>query len=451
MIYNAYKSNDSFQLIETYNVLTILYSAINDYSSAIDYLKKAIEIMEANPQFIKRNHLYATLADTYRATQEFALANDYLIKAFQKAQQTHDNSLLAYAHQIKGRLLLDQKNYPVALEQMLQAQRLHQQIGEELYSYDIYTELTRIYIELNQLDKAEHYLLLAKEFAQQSGDNSVFYIDQLESELSFAAGDHKTAYQLLTQSFTQYRQQFNDNLSYLSNLSRKELDQERLAFENKLLEQENKLNTYHIEESRKYTYLLRVLIALLLTVIIIGIFMIFRYRNLARTNHQMAFTDNLTDLPNRRHIFHTLELQHRASGSGRKPYSLILFDIDFFKSINDRFGHNIGDKVIQATRNICEAVLRETDTIGRIGGEEFLIILPDTKLEAAYKIAERLRKYFEDYDFNSLAPELTVTASFGVTEYMPQDESLAQVINRADHLLYKAKNEGRNQVKFSST
>lgn len=446
---HAYESNDPFQLVETYNVFAILYGALNDFPSAIDYLKKSIEIMEANPQFTQNTYLYVNLADAYRASKQFELANEYLGKSFDIARNSNDISLKAYAHQVKGRLLVDQEKYESALNEILIAQQLHKQVGEELFSFEINSELVQIYTELGQLDKAQTHLTLAKEYAEQLGSQDAHYINRLESQLAFENGDFEQAYKLLNESYAQYRDQFNDNLTYVSNLSREQLDQERLVFENKLLEQENKLNEQYVQESKKYSYILWVLILLLLLVVGVALWIMLRYRSLARANHRMAFTDNLTKLPNRRHVFRTLELQHKASGQGRKAYSVILFDIDFFKSINDRFGHNVGDKVIQATRNICEAILRDTDTIGRIGGEEFLILLPDTGIKEAYSIAERLREYFESYNFDDIAPGLTVTSSFGVTEYMPEDETLDLVINRADRLLYKAKNEGRNQVMAS--
>lgn len=446
---HAYESNDPFQLVETYNVFAILYGALNDFPSAIDYLKKSIEIMEANPQFTQNTYLYVNLADAYRASKQFELANEYLVKSFDIARNSNDTSLKAYAHQVKGRLLVDQEKYESALNEILIAQQLHKQVGEELFSFEINSELVQIYTELGQLDKAQTHLTLAKEYAEQLGSQDAHYLNRLESQLAFENGDFEQAYKLLNESYAQYREQFNDNLTYVSNLSREQLDQERLVFENKLLEQENKLNEQYVQESKKYSYILWVLILLLLLVVGIALWIMLRYRSLARANHRMAFTDNLTKLPNRRHVFRTLELQHKASGQGRKAYSVILFDIDFFKSINDRFGHNVGDKVIQATRNICEAILRDTDTIGRIGGEEFLILLPDTGIKEAYSIAERLREYFESYNFDDIAPGLTVTSSFGVTEYMPEDETLDLVINRADRLLYKAKNEGRNQVMAS--
>lgn len=446
---HAYESDDPFQLVETYNVFSILYGALNDYPSSIDYLKKSIEIMEANPKFTQNTYLYVNLADSYRAAEDFEQANAYLDKSFQIAKDTGDISLKAYAHQVKGRLFVDQKNFEAALNHILTSQELHKEVGEELFSFEIHTELANIFLELGQLDKASQHLVIAKEYAQQLGSQDTHYINRLESQLAFKRGNFEQAYEQLNESYTQYRKQFNDNLTYVSNLSREQLDQERLVFENKLLEQENKLNAQYVKESKKYSYILWVLILLLLLVVGIALWIMLRYRSVARTNHRMAYTDNLTKLPNRRHVFRTLELQHRSSGQTRKPYSVILFDIDFFKSINDRFGHNVGDKVIQATRNICESVLRDSDTVGRIGGEEFLILLPDTGIKEAYGIAERLREYFESYNFDDLAPGLKVTSSFGVTEYMPDDETLDLVINRADRLLYKAKNEGRNQVMAS--
>jgi diguanylate cyclase (GGDEF)-like protein len=178
----------------------------------------------------------------------------------------------------------------------------------------------------------------------------------------------------------------------------------------------------------------------------IGFWLLMKYRRTARKNHEMALTDNLTELPNRRQMFRKLDNEHEKTESGKSVYSLIIFDIDHFKTINDRFGHRIGDKVINRLASITRHTLREEDTIGRISGEEFLIILPDTGVEDAINIAERLNEQFANADFDDLAEGIHLTASFGVTEYMHEDENLDMVINRADRLLYRAKKEGRNRV-----
>ncbi len=162
---------------------------------------------------------------------------------------------------------------------------------------------------------------------------------------------------------------------------------------------------------------------------------------------QLASTDTLTGLATRRHL---LELAGhelaRARRSGQ-PLALILLDIDRFKSINDRFGHETGDAVLSRIGELLRGELRQVDLAARWGGEEFCLLLPDTNLQAALEIAERLRAAVETMAM--AAPDgnpLPVTASFGVTLSMPDDEDLHRLVDAADRAMYRAKREGRNRV-----
>ena len=443
---HAFESNDPHQITETYNVFGILYSDLNDNPSAIMYFEKAIDMMEKHPELTQNSYLYTNLADSYRLAKEYDKSKALLDKSFEQATKDNDVSAISFVHQMRNRLLVDQGDYEGALNHLLVAKQLNEQLGEELFNYEIHTELTYIYLKLGKMDDAKFHLEFAEQHSEKQGDNDRYYIERLRAEILFTEGKFEEAYENLYKSYKNYRIQFNDNLTHVSNISREHLDQERLSFENKLLEQENSLNAQYVKESKKYSMIQWLLIGLLIVVIAIAIWMMMRFRKLAADNQRIALTDNLTKMPNRRHVFRTLQEFHSGTEGGKKTYSIILFDLDHFKSINDRFGHNVGDKVIQATNDICRAILREQDTIGRIGGEEFLIILPDTKLNDAYNIAERIREHFEGYNFEHVAQGLKVTSSFGVTEYLPDDETLDLVINRADRLLYKAKNEGRNRV-----
>ena len=123
------------------------------------------------------------------------------------------------------------------------------------------------------------------------------------------------------------------------------------------------------------------------------------------------------------------------------PLSIIYFDIDHFKQINDTYGHKKGDFILKEVSKIILQNIRKTDIFGRWGGEEFIIILPFTDLENALILAEKLRKKIEEHDFDGI----NITISFGVTE-LKIDDNADTLINRADEALYKAKNKGRNRV-----
>ena len=127
-----------------------------------------------------------------------------------------------------------------------------------------------------------------------------------------------------------------------------------------------------------------------------------------------------------------------------------MFDIDYFKYINDKFGHNAGDLVLKEIANICRSVLREVDIIGRIGGEEFAILLPETDIVQATLVAERLRVSISNGKvFPNLNEEVKFAASFGVTFTKDANKSINELLNQADNALYKAKNSGRNRVVVS--
>ncbi|HEX3010566.1 MAG TPA: GGDEF domain-containing protein [Syntrophomonadaceae bacterium] len=156
----------------------------------------------------------------------------------------------------------------------------------------------------------------------------------------------------------------------------------------------------------------------------------------------MATTDILTGVYNRRKFDEDLNLIIDKRKHHDIPFSLILFDIDHFKSINDFFGHKIGDAILQRISDLAGENLRTTDTVFRWGGDEFIIILPKTDLEGARAVAEKIRNIIQKEDFGI---EKKLTVSLGVGECLAY-ENADQLIARIDKLLYQAKVEGRNRV-----
>lgn len=156
---------------------------------------------------------------------------------------------------------------------------------------------------------------------------------------------------------------------------------------------------------------------------------------------KQALTDFLTSLPNRRCLNEFLEREFELSKRYGTIFSVFILDIDFFKNINDTYGHIFGDKVLQEIANIMLKHIRNTDMIGRFGGEEFLAVLPYTEIQGAIITAENFRQEIEEFDFGC-----KVTASFGVTSYVEGDD-IKSLLKRADEALYSAKKRGRNNVK----
>ena len=162
----------------------------------------------------------------------------------------------------------------------------------------------------------------------------------------------------------------------------------------------------------------------------------------------LATTDELTSLNNRRYFLQLSEQTLNRSRRYNEPFTLLMCDIDFFKHINDTFGHATGDLVLQKVAEIIKSSLRETDIAGRIGGEEFAVILVQTPImNRGYEVAERLRQAIESTIIVlEDGQEVPLTISIGAVEPVYPHETLPTLLQRADQLLYKAKRNGRNQV-----
>jgi len=166
---------------------------------------------------------------------------------------------------------------------------------------------------------------------------------------------------------------------------------------------------------------------------------------------RLAITDDLTGLHNRRHFFELADREFNRAKRYGHPLSAVMVDLDYFKLVNDSYGHATGDQVLRIIAHRCHDNIRETDILGRYGGEEFSIILPETTAEQAYEIAERLRVRIAEQPINiDKNTSLTITISLGICEKSSDINSLSNLLNHADAALYSAKQSGRNKVMIKS-
>jgi len=161
--------------------------------------------------------------------------------------------------------------------------------------------------------------------------------------------------------------------------------------------------------------------------------------------HQ-AETDPLTGLANRRRFFTALLLAGERVARKGDRCAVLMLDLDHFKAVNDRYGHAVGDTVLRSFAEILRDSLRSSDLAGRVGGEEFAVLLPHTDLAGALLLAERIRHAVASYCRVPQHPELRMTVSIGASELLPEDPSPEVALARADAALYRAKQAGRNRV-----
>ena len=197
-------------------------------------------------------------------------------------------------------------------------------------------------------------------------------------------------------------------------------------------------------EELEKTFIINLLISLSITTLIIVI-ILYTIKSYNKKLENLASFDSLTQLPNRRNFNEYFTKSLKLFNRDKISRSIIFFDIDNFKLINDNYGHIVGDNVLKRMATILNLQIRDSDSISRWGGEEFLILLNNSNLNNSFQIAEKLRISFEnDIELNNLVKG-GVTASFGVTIFK-DDDTIEKIISRADRALYAAKNSGKNKV-----
>jgi two-component system cell cycle response regulator len=173
--------------------------------------------------------------------------------------------------------------------------------------------------------------------------------------------------------------------------------------------------------------------------------------NLNQRLERLAITDDLTGLYNRRQAMHRLEEHWTACDRHHRPMSIISIDVDHFKQINDLHGHNVGDLVLQGVADVLKQCVRNTDTVCRIGGEEFLIVLPCQTQQEAEVCAERCRQTIEAKEFGCGGQTVRATISAGIACRRGDMHMCADLLREADDALYAAKHAGRNAIQCART
>ncbi len=189
-------------------------------------------------------------------------------------------------------------------------------------------------------------------------------------------------------------------------------------------------------------------LAIVLAALFVALLSSLAWRQWRKSRHlrDLTLLDPLTGIANRPGIEREAARALDASARNGTPLSLLMLDLDHFKSINDRYGHAAGDKVLRATAAVWQAQLRGRDPLGRIGGEEFVVVCPDTTLEQALLVAGRLREAAHGLRFDDIDPALAVSVSIGAAQARKSGDSCDALIDRADAALYRAKQQGRDRV-----
>ncbi|WP_215398572.1 tetratricopeptide repeat-containing diguanylate cyclase [Rheinheimera oceanensis] len=403
---------EQFRLAMILNEKAFSYAELGQPQQALVLLEQALQAYQQLDEPLWQTHIKVNLVWIYNLLQQYDNALLFHQQAFAELESStvpDQSSLATY----KGLLALYHSETLIALQQPEDA--------------------------LHQISLAEHYLSI--------DDNPRYrlMLYQVKAAALAATGDGIAAYQMLQHYVSSNQQQQQQAKEQQSNLLRIQFDSARQQERNQQLAAEKALMQQHVSTlqlAQRWQYVALSLIALLL-LILFSAALSLKQRN--RRLHNLAMTDELTGIANRRRIMLLAEQERVKALDTTLPLSFLILDLDHFKQVNDRYGHEAGDLALQQFSLTVSSLLREQDHFGRTGGEEFLIVLPDTKLQQAEIIAERLRHAVAAIEVNDSKQPFSITCSLGIAQSR-HDELLNITLGRADDALYQAKAAGRNQA-----
>jgi diguanylate cyclase (GGDEF)-like protein len=436
----------------TLNDIANLYAdrRVGEYDKAIEYYRQVLASHEAEGNQGGISTAYFNLGTTLDTKGDHAAALPYFRRSLEIERQRGDAAEVAAVERAMGGALVRAGRPAEALRRLDAAFAYYVRAGD--VEGVARTRLSRG-VALRAVGRpAEALPELETARVHFDSTRNTRFLETLHGERALAlaaTGDWRRAYQARgTQMRMQAALAEQLKQEHTSRL-RVQFDTERKEAENRALVRENGLRGQALAAAARVRRLQTVVIALSAGIMLVLAVLIGRTVANARLLRTMALTDELTKLPNRRHLFAVADARLGDAGRKGEPVSILALDVDHFKRINDTFGHDVGDTVLRRVAQACRGALRHDDSIGRTGGEEFVVVLPHADAERALEVAERLRAAVEALDWADVDPALRVTVSVGVAQRAGADD-FAALSKRADDSLYRAKHAGRNRVHLAT-
>ncbi|AOE48798.1 tetratricopeptide repeat-containing diguanylate cyclase [Kangiella sediminilitoris] len=425
----------------------IAYRRIGFNDKALEYFNEMEELAVDQGLLLGQIQTIIQKSFIFYNKEMYAEALDLQKKALELADEQEDyNGQAASARVAMAGTLIKLHRYSEAKQQLDQAQELINQFGITNSNEMIEMQMGMALDGLEQPELAVEYYDRAEDLMKRGGNRrylSMLY--EARSKNYEMLGQEKEALQMMQKHLELSRILEKDREQQQILVLRYQFDSERSDLENKKLVAEKKLKETEVEALKKTQrwQLVAIVLGGLLSLVLV--ILIVRQFGLSKRLKQQALTDSLTGVANRRHIESYCKTVLEQAKQHSADASIIVFDIDNFKQINDKHGHVVGDEVLKKLSEFCQTMLRQLDKLGRYGGEEFLVVLPQANLENAYQVAERLRLGLQQISFGSNDQPFNITVSLGVAEY-DKNETMDQLIDRADEALYRAKSQGRNMA-----
>jgi len=437
------KTGDKDNISQNYNLLGIINQDLKDYESAINYFKESITYMDS--EYDLTASIY-NIATAYMEIDDLSNALEYFKKAENIAKKNDDKITLAFISFGLAKLYKRQSVIIKALKYSKIALEYFDHVKDEVMIFNCHVLLSNLTIEVENLKQAKIYLDKAQL------QSKVMKLPARELKFSQALlayhiqrEDWKLAYQTQTKILTLSDLIHQQAKEKITNELKIKFNTKFHKSKNEYLYKQNELQKTAIAQATSKQYYLNSLVGLGFSLLLMTYLGYKQQIKIKQKLYKMTITDPLTNVANRRYILRKLNhlLKRRKNF---KPFALIMIDLDYFKKINDNYGHNVGNDVLIHFAECATTCLEEYSRVGRIGGEEWLILMPNvTTSTPVMQILDKLRERFAIHQIDSLPEDCKLSFSGGVVLCKDKKVSLDNILIEVDKAMYQAKAEGRDR------
>ncbi|MET1257253.1 diguanylate cyclase [Aliikangiella maris] len=422
---------------------------MNNIEEAHANVERAIATLTGKNQFHDLSLIYMSKAYFYESERKFDSAEKYykealtLATAYKNIKNMHYlKGKIAYMDELKGNIEAALKTYLELYQEAFDKNYIDRQVLAGIAIANIYYKQRKYEQALTLINEIEE-----KAFKIED-QYSISQIYKAKSNIFEKKVEWKKAY-------FQLKEWIQIQHEIYQNSSEKDLNQLLYAFEisrqeneNTLLKQKEESQAIEIKQHKTQQHLFLAMISLFILSVIYLLHHAVQQRKVQKKLAKLALTDELTGSSNRRDVLQKLEDEISRAQRYQHSLTIAIIDLDYFKKINDNFGHETGDKVLIAFAKICKQNLRASDLMGRVGGEEWLLAFPHTTIHETVDIISRIQADFREKTIPPI--DYPLTFSVGVTNYHDNAATITAMTKNADEALYEAKNSGRNKIVVSA-
>ena len=439
------KDNNTRRIRLILSEIAKVYDRLKKYEKSIEYSLKAIDILDKNTEKMSLSIAYYNIGKTYRNTENLEKTHEYMNKALSISRKLNDELGIAYA-QLYIAWVLKQKGKLNEAEHLYSsAKRVFKKQNNNRMLFTASTDLAELKLQSNLLTDAMEILKEARGYAEKlNTDTNWFRLHQVFAKV-YLKNKNLDKYARHIHQQIQYQEEIHEVEKEIASKNlQMRFDFRQAETDNLLLTTKNELQSSQIERAKKEQQALFYALGLAFLTVGIIVYMLFRQISAREKFKRLALRDELTGAPNRRAILEFAKQHIILSKNTNSEFTIAIVDLDNFKSINDQFGHDVGDEVLKSFSDACRESLRGQDKYGRYGGEEWLIVFPATDTSHIEAIFFRIRERLSKMSIKGLPNDVEVTFSLGATQLIKRNRNLNALLKMADQHLYRAKQNGRN-------